>query len=215
LRPAFFLYFCSMEVDDTYKTLQDVSEAVYTEKRSKFLAFAMPVETVEEVKELVAQYTKKYYDARHACYAYMLGYERKEFRANDNGEPSGTAGRPILGAINSHELTNVLIVVIRYFGGIKLGTGGLVVAYKEAAQAAIASGVIVEKLVEEDVRVVFEYPYLNQVMRIVKEENPTVVSQVFDNDCEMVLRIRNSEMEKLRNRLLKVDSARIPEDDNG
>ena len=106
-------------------------------------------------------------------------YERKEFVPNTT-EPSGTAGRPILGAINSHELTNVLIVVIRYFGGIKLGTGGLVVAYKEAAQAAIASGVIVEKLVEEDVRVVFEYPYLNQVMRIVKEENPTVISQVFD-----------------------------------
>ncbi|MDD4821933.1 MAG: YigZ family protein [Bacteroidales bacterium] len=203
-----------MELDDTYKTLQEVSEAIYTEKRSKFLAFAMPVETVEEVKELVAQYAKKYYDARHVCYAYMLGHERKEFRANDNGEPSGTAGRPILGAINSHELTNVLIVVIRYFGGIKLGTGGLVVAYKEAAQAAIESGVIMEKLVEEDVRVVFEYPYLNQIMRIVKEENPTVVSQTFDNDCEMVLRIRKSEMEKLRNRLLKVDSARIPEADN-
>lgn len=203
-----------MELDDTYKTLQEVSEAIYTEKRSKFLAFAMPVETLEEVKELVAQYTKKYYDARHVCYAYMLGAERKEFRANDNGEPSGTAGRPILGAINSHELTNVLIVVIRYFGGIKLGTGGLVVAYKEAALAAITNGVIVEKLVEEDVRVVFEYPYLNQVMRIVKEENPIVLSQTFDNDCEMVLRIRKSEMEKLRNRLLKVDSARIPEADN-
>ena len=214
MKPAFFLYFCTMELDDTYKTLQEVSEAIYTEKRSKFLAFAMPVETVDEVKELVAQYAKKYYDARHVCYAYMLGHERKEFRANDNGEPSGTAGRPILGAINSHELTNVLIVVIRYFGGIKLGTGGLVVAYKEAAQAAIESGVIVEKLVEEDVRVVFEYPYLNPIMRIVKEENPTVVSQTFDNDCEMVLRIRKSEMEKLRNRLLKVDSARIPEADN-
>ncbi len=203
-----------MELDDTYKTLQEISEAVYTEKRSKFLAFAMPVETAEEVKELVAQYAKKYYDARHVCYAYMLGHERKEFRANDNGEPSGTAGRPILGAINSHELTNVLIVVIRYFGGIKLGTGGLVVAYKEAAHEAIARGVVIEKLVEEEVRVVFEYPYLNQVMRIVKEENPTVVSQSFDNDCEMSLRIRKSEMEKLRNRLLKVDSARIPDEDN-
>jgi len=203
-----------MELDDTYKTLQEISEAVYTEKRSKFLAFAMPVETAEEVKEFVAQYAKKYYDARHVCYAYMLGHERKEFRANDNGEPSGTAGRPILGAINSHELTNVLIVVIRYFGGIKLGTGGLIVAYKEAAHEAIASGVIIEKLVEEEVHVVFEYPYLNPIMRIVKEENPTVVSQTFDNDCEMVLRIRKSEMEKLRNRLLKVDSARIPEEDN-
>lgn len=203
-----------MELDDTYKTLQEISEAVYTEKRSKFLAFAMPVETAEEVKELVAQYAKKYYDARHVCYAYMLGHERKEFRANDNGEPSGTAGRPILGAINSHELTNVLIVVIRYFGGIKLGTGGLAVAYKEAAHEAIASGVIIEKLVEEEVHVVFEYPYLNLIMRIVKEENPTVVSQAFDNDCEMVLRIRKSEVEKLRNRLLKVDSARIPEEDN-
>lgn len=203
-----------MELDDTYKTLQEISEAVYTEKRSKFLAFAMPVETAEEVKELVAQYAKKYYDARHVCYAYMLGHERKEFRANDNGEPSGTAGRPILGAINSHELTNVLIVVVRYFGGIKLGTGGLAVAYKEAAHEAIACGVIIEKLVEEDVHVIFEYPYLNPIMRIVKEENPTVVSQTFDNDCEMVLRIRKSEMEKLRNRLLKVDSARIPEEDN-
>ena len=162
---------------DTYRTIKAASEGAYSEKRSKFLAFAMPVRSVEEVKQIVAEYQKKYYDARHVCYAYMLGAERKEFRANDNGEPSGTAGKPILGQINSNELTDILIVVVRYFGGVKLGTSGLIVAYRLAASEAIAAAEIVEKTVDEDVTFHFEYPFMNDVMRIVKEEEPQIVVQ--------------------------------------
>ena len=139
----------------------------------------------------------------------MIGHEREIFRSNDNGEPSGTAGKPILGQINSFELTNILIVVIRYFGGIKLGTSGLIVAYREAAAEAIKNSIIVERLVEDDVEIIFEYVFMNQVMRIVKEEGPTIVSQIFDMDCQMTLRIRKTQMEKLRARLEKVDSLRF------
>src|SRR5574344_1044099 len=119
-------------MNDSFKTIANIAEGTYSEKRSKFLAFAIPLKTVDEVKNYVTEYRKKYYDARHACYAYMLGPERTDYRANDNGEPSGTAGKPILGQINSYELTNILVVVIRYFGGIKLGTGGLIAAYRQA-----------------------------------------------------------------------------------
>jgi uncharacterized YigZ family protein len=194
------------ETEDTYKTLAASAEGTYTEKRSKFLAFALPVRTVDEVKQLVDAYQKKYYDARHVCYAYMLGAERKDFRANDNGEPSGTAGKPILGQINSNELTNVLIIVVRYFGGVKLGTGGLIVAYRAAAAEALANAEFVERTVDEDVTVSFEYPFMNDVMRIVKEEEPEIISQAFDMDCVMTLRIRKSGMEKMRARLEKVTS---------
>jgi uncharacterized YigZ family protein len=195
-----------MTQEDTYKTLAAPAEGTYTEKRSKFLAFAMPVRTVDEVKQLVDAYQKKYYDARHLCYAYMLGAERKDFRANDNGEPSGTAGKPILGQINSNELTNVLIMVVRYFGGIKLGTGGLIVAYRAAAAEALANAEFVERTVDEEVSFRFEYPFMNDVMRIVKEEEPEVIAQNFDMDCVMTLRIRRSGMPKLRARLEKVTS---------
>lgn len=143
---------------DTYKTILASSEGIYTEKRSKFIAAALPVRTVEEVKAYLETWQKKYYDARHICYAYMLGYERKDFRANDNGEPSGTAGKPILGQINSNELTDILLIVVRYFGGIKLGTSGLIVAYRTAAAEAIAAASIIEKTVDEVVTVLFEYP---------------------------------------------------------
>jgi uncharacterized YigZ family protein len=195
-----------MTQEDTYKTLAAPAEGTYTEKRSKFLAFAMPVRTVDEVKQFVDAYQKKYYDARHLCYAYMLGAERKDFRANDNGEPSGTAGKPILGQINSNELTNVLIMVVRYFGGIKLGTGGLIVAYRAAAAEALANAEFVERTVDEEVSFSFEYPFMNDVMRIVKEEEPEVIAQNFDMDCVMTLRIRRSGMPKLRARLEKVTS---------
>lgn len=199
----------NMDIKDTYKTIKVSSEGEYYEKRSKFLAFAHPVTTVDEVKELVESYQKRFYDARHCCYAYMLGFERKEFRANDNGEPSGTAGKPILGQINSNELTDILIVVIRYFGGIKLGTSGLIQAYKAAAAEAIASAEIIEKTIDEDISFAFEYPFMNQVMRIVKEEEPAIVNQGYDNDCTMALRIRKSKMSRLRERLEKVDSLRF------
>ena len=200
-------------VQDTYKTIADVSEGLYTEKRRKFIAVALPVKTVEEIKEHLEVYQKKYYDARHVCYAYMLGHERKDFRANDNGEPSGTAGKPILGQINSNELTDILVIVVRYFGGIKLGTSGLIVAYKAAAAEAIAAATILEKTVDDEVTVLFEYPFMNDVMRIVKEEEPEIVDQSYDMDCRMTLRIRRSCMPRLRERLLKVETARLADQD--
>lgn len=196
-------------IEDTYKTIVAPAEGLYTEKRSKFIAIALPVSTVEEVKEQLDVYQKKYYDARHVCYAYMLGPERKDFRANDNGEPSGTAGKPILGQINSNGLTNILIIVVRYFGGIKLGTSGLIVAYRTAASEAIVAATVIEKTVDEEVTVLFEYPLMNDVMRIVKEEGPAIVSQGYDTDCSMTLRIRRSLMSRLRQRLEKVETLRF------
>lgn len=189
---------------DTYLTISATSEGYYTEKRSKFYAFAHHVETVDEVKEIVAMYRKKYYDARHVCWAYMLGHERIEFRANDDGEPSSTAGKPILGQINSAELTNILVVVIRYYGGVNLGTGGLIVAYRTAAADAIANANIEERLIEEEI--VYNYPYvmMNDVMRIVKDLQPRIVSQTFDNTCEIKLSIRKSEAPRLRSMLEKL-----------
>ena len=189
---------------DEFRTISGTSEGYYTEKRSKFLAFAHHVDDVTEVKDIVAGYRKKYYDARHVCYAYMLGAERLEFRANDDGEPSSTAGKPILGQINSNELTNILIVVVRYYGGVNLGTSGLIVAYREAASDAIAHATIETRQVEEIVRYSFAYPQMNDVMRIVKDMNPRIVSQTYDNTCEIVLSIRKSEAEQLKAKLSKL-----------
>ena len=189
---------------DEYKTISGKSEGYYTEKRSKFLAFAHHVDTLDEVKDLLAQYRKKYYDVRHVCYAYMLGAAREDFRANDDGEPSSTAGRPILGQINSNELTNILIVVVRYYGGVNLGTSGLIVAYREAASDAIAHANVETRQIEEIVKYSFAYPQMNDVMRIVKDMNPRIVSQTFENTCEIVLSIRKSEAEQLRSRLAKL-----------
>lgn len=200
-------------MEDTYKTIEGQSESVYTEKRSKFIAIAIPVRTLAEIKQYLEEYQKKYYDARHVCYAYMLGAEWKDFRANDNGEPSGTAGKPILGQINSNELTDILVIVVRYFGGIKLGTSGLIVAYRTAAAQAIAEATVIEKTVDQDVTVAFEYPFMNDVMRIVKEESPEILEQSYDMDCFMRLRIRKSLMPRLRSRLEKVETLRFPEDD--
>ena len=196
-------------MDDTYRTIRDLSEGYYTEKRSRFLSFALPVRTPDEVKTQVDAYRKKYYDARHVCWAYMLGPDRITFRANDDGEPSSTAGKPILGQINSNNLTDILIIVVRYFGGIELGTSGLIVAYRTAAAEAIAAARIEERTVDETITITFEYPHLNSVMRIVKEDKPDVLTQSFELTCEMTLRIRQSRMDALKNRLLKVDSLRI------
>ena len=196
---------------DTYKTITALAEGLYTEKRSKFIAMALPVRTLDEIKEHLEKYQKQYYDARHVCYAYMLGHERKDFRANDNGEPSGTAGKPILGQINSNELTDILVVVVRYFGGIKLGTSGLIQAYKAAAAEAIAAAEVIEKTVDDEVEVAFEYPFMNDVMRIVKEEEPQIVSQSYDRDCLMRWRIRRSMMPRLHERLSKVETLRFIE----
>ena len=193
-------------MEDQYHTISEnsVGEGYYTEKRSKFLAFAHHVETVEEVKSIVSAYRKQYYDARHCCYAYMLGPEQKAFRANDDGEPSSTAGKPILGQINSAGLTDILIVVVRYYGGVNLGTGGLIVAYRTAAADAIANATIEVRQVEESIKYDFTYPMMNDVMRIVKEMQPQVVDQQFDNTCSITLRIRKREAEQLRSRLNKL-----------
>lgn len=189
---------------DEFKTIKNTSEGFYSEKRSKFLAFAHHVESVDDVKELVAQYRKKYYDARHVCYAYMLGAAREEFRANDDGEPSSTAGKPILGQINSNELTDILIIVVRYYGGVNLGTSGLIIAYREAAADAIAHAEVETRQVEEVITYDFPYVMMNDVMRIVKEMQPRIISQTYENTCQIKLSIRQSEAEQLRQRLEKL-----------
>ena len=190
--------------EDIYKTIEVAGEGIYSEKRSKFLAFAIPVLTLDDVKREVEAYQKKYYDARHVCYAYRLGERRELFRANDNGEPSGTAGKPILGQIDSRELTNILVIVVRYFGGIKLGTSGLIVAYKAAAAEALDATEHIEKTINEEITLKFSYPLLNDVLRIVKEENPRIVEQIFDNECVVKLSIRLSRMPRLRERYEKL-----------
>lgn len=190
---------------DTYKTVsKEVCEGFYSEKRSKFLAFVHHVDSVDEAMTIVKEYRKKYYDARHCCYAYVLGSDRADFRANDDGEPSSTAGKPILGQLNRLELTDVLVVVIRYYGGVNLGTGGLIVAYRTATEDALSKAVIEEKFVEERITYRFTYPMINAVMRVVKETGARIVSQSFDNDCEIVLSIRQSLAEGLRARLDKL-----------
>ena len=191
-------------MSDTYLTIQDKSEGIYTEKRSKFLAFAHPVETIDEIKDLLNDYKKKYYDARHVCYAYMLGPERADFRANDDGEPSSTAGKPILGQINSRELTNILVVVVRYFGGVKLGTSGLIVAYREAATEALSAATVIEKTIEETITFTFPYVMMNSVMRVVKELNPRIVEQKYDETCIITLAIKRSMAPMLEERLNKL-----------
>lgn len=190
---------------DTYKTIsKEVCEGFYSEKRSKFLAFVHHVDSVDEAMAIVKEYRKKYYDARHCCYAYVLGSDRADFRANDDGEPSSTAGKPILGQLNRLELTDVLVVVIRYYGGVNLGTGGLIVAYRTATEDALSKAVIEEKFVEERITYRFTYPMINAVMRVVKETGARIVSQSFDNDCEIVLSIRQSLAEGLQTRLDKL-----------
>lgn len=199
-----------MEPKDEFLTITDTpAEGFYSEKRSKFLAFAFHVTSEEEVKQYVAEFRKKYYDARHVCWAYMLGADRTDFRANDDGEPSSTAGKPILGQINKNELTDILIIVVRYYGGVNLGTSGLIVAYRTATAEAIANAEIVSQFVEEEV--VFDFPYImmNDVMKIIKDMSPRIISQTYDNTCEMKLSIRKSEAPMLK---AKFDKLAFKED---
>ena len=189
---------------DEYKTINGTSEGTYSEKRSKFLAFAHHVESEDEIKALLQEYKKKYYDARHVCYAYVLGPDRKTFRANDDGEPSSTAGKPILGQINSAELTDIFVAVARYYGGVNLGTGGLIVAYRTATMEALANAEIVTREVEEQITYTFPYVMMNGVMKVVKEMRPRIVSQNFESTCEIKLAIRQSEAQQLRDRLAKL-----------
>jgi uncharacterized YigZ family protein len=198
-------------MSDTYKTIITPTEGIYKEKGSKFLSFAIPVSSADEVKEIVKNYRKEYYDSRHVCYAYMLGADRKEFRANDDGEPSGTAGRPILGQINSRELTNILVIVVRYFGGILLGTGGLVVAYKEATTDALDQAEVIEKTVDESISIIFDYVLMNEVMRIIKDTNAQISSQNFEDQCAMQLSIRKQDAGLLSAKLAKIYGLQIKE----
>ena len=186
------------KVNDEYRSIEAPSEGLFKDNGSRFIALAYPVETEGQVKEIVSSLKKEYHDARHHCYAYRLGYRADVFRANDDGEPSSTAGKPILGQINKNELTDILIIVVRYYGGVNLGTSGLIVAYRTAAAEAIANAEIVSQFVEEEV--VFDFPYImmNDVMKIIKDMSPRIISQTYDNTCEMKLSIRKSEAPMLK-----------------
>ena len=196
-------------MSEFYKTLKEPCEGLYKEKMSKFISFAHPVNTAEEAKEIIKRYQKEYFDARHVCWAYMIGAARTEYQSNDNGEPSGTAGKPILGQINSFELTNVVIVVIRYFGGIKLGTSGLIVAYREAAAEAIRNGEIIECHEQAFVEFLFPYLAMNDVMKVIKNSDVEIMEQIFDNSCQMKLAIRADHADALRIRLADIDGVSV------
>ncbi len=186
---------------DSYTTISGLAEGYYTEKRSKFYAFAHHVESADEVKALLAQYRKKYYDARHVCWAYRLGPEGTDYRMNDDGEPSSTAGKPIHGQLVSNNLTDVVVFVVRYYGGVNLGTSGLIVAYREATRDALAHAAVEERLVETVIEYTFPYTMMNGVMKIVKDMQPRIVSQTFDNTCTIRLAIRNSLAPQLQKQL--------------
>ncbi len=194
---------------DSYKTIDAPAQGYIVEKKSKFISHIIPVTSVDKIKPIVEEYRKKYYDARHVCWAYMLGVEREEFRANDDGEPSGTAGRPILGQINSFELTNVLILVIRYFGGTLLGTSGLIKAYKEAAADAINNACIVEKKIEDTLEIKFDYSLLNEVMRVLKQVDNVRWTQDFNADCQMRLYVIKSQSEILYNKMSAIYGVKV------
>ncbi|MDR3308681.1 MAG: YigZ family protein [Tannerella sp.] len=189
---------------DVYRTIKRPSEGSYAEKRSRFLAFATPVGTADEAMQHVREYRKKYYDARHVCWAYMTGADRSTFRVNDDGEPSSTAGKPILGQINSNELTDILIIVVRYYGGVELGTSRLTAAYRTAAALSIAAACIEERTVDITFSLTFDYARLDSIMKIIKEEQVAVISQSLNMSCEMTLRVRKNLYEQLKSRLNKV-----------
>ncbi len=177
---------------DTYLTLQSESQGIYKEKGSKFLAFAYPVDNEHRIKEILDALKKQYHDARHHCYAYILGKDGKDFRVNDDGEPGHSAGDPILGQIRSNNLTDTLVVVVRYFGGTKLGVGGLVTAYKTAAAEAISANEIITATVTESVSFTFDYLDMNEVMRLAKTLDLNIKEQHFDNRCSMTLEVRQA-----------------------
>lgn len=197
-----------------YFTLQHDGEGKYTEKMSRFLSFAIKVDDAETAREYVKEYQNEYHDARHVCWAYMIGPDRKEWQLNDNGEPSGTAGKPILGQINSLELTDVVVIVVRYFGGIKLGTPGLIAAYREAARLALEDGGRKEMHEMTDIVAVFPYVAADGVMKIVKGGDIEVVERTFDNTCMLRLRFRKDMAEGIMGRLRKLDGVdlRNPDD---
>ena len=196
-------------MSDIFKTITGPSEAKYTEKMSKFLAFAFPVKSAAEARERIAAVANKYHDARHVCWAYMIGPDRTESLSTDNGEPSGTAGKPILGQINSFGVTDIVIAVVRYFGGIKLGTSGLIAAYREAAREALEAAEIVECHVPESISFTFPYMSMNDVMKLVKHPGVTVLEQTFDNTCAMTVSVRRDNAAELRGRLTAIDGVTL------
>lgn len=195
--------------DDTYKTIAGPSEGIYSEKRSKFIAYAFPVTSEQEVKQRLAEIQKKHWDARHHCYAYILGPNKEAYRMNDNGEPSGTAGRPIHGQLLSKDLTDILLIVVRYFGGIKLGVSGLQNAYKVAAKEALDNAKIIEKTVQEKYRVTFEYLHMNEVMQILKNPEITIVDRQSDMQCVYTIMVRLSIADKTISALQKIDQTMV------
>ena len=188
-------------MSDFFKTVKGISQGLYKEKMSKFISFAEPVQSADEAKAVIKKYQNQYHDARHVCWAYMIGTDRSEYLSSDNGEPSGTAGKPILGQINSFGLTNIVIVVVRYFGGIKLGTSGLIVAYREAAAEAINAGEILECHEQTTITFTFAYLGMNDVMKVIKSEDLRIVSQDFDNCCTMAVQLDADKAEPLKKRL--------------
>lgn len=190
---------------DTFLTVKDTATAIFKDKGSKFIAFIYPVSTIDEIKSILDQKRKEYYDARHVCYAYMLGFERLNFRANDDGEPSGTAGRPILGQINSANLTDVLIIVVRYFGGILLGTSGLINAYKTSAYDVINSAEIITKIVEKSFVATCDYQTVNDVMKIIKEYNLELVKSEYNLDCSFTFKVRTSLIDTVSRKFSNLD----------
>jgi uncharacterized YigZ family protein len=198
-----------MLFDDTYRTIEKASEGIFKDKGSKFIALAIPANTEKIVKEKIEELKKQYHDARHHCYAYVLGPDKSAYRHNDDGEPSGTAGRPIYGQIQSFDLTNILIVVVRYFGGTKLGVSGLINAYKTATKEALNAATIKELTVKDVYSIRFEYPLMNDVMRVVKEDKLDVVKQDFQMSCEIIFRIRKKESNKVYDRFNKIHGVKI------
>lgn len=198
-------------MSDVFYTIALPSEGKVTEKRSRFLSFATPVKSVAEAKEVIARYSRDYHDARHVCWAYMIGHRRDVFMSNDNGEPSGTAGKPILGQINSFGITDVVIVVVRYFGGIKLGTPGLIQAYREAAREAIEAAEIIECHCMARVSITFPYVAMNDVMKVAKAPWVSTESQQFDNSCSMTLVSRLDDEPRLREMLENIEGVAFSE----
>ena len=196
-----------VEQKDSYLTIEGQAEAIFKERSSKFLCYAYHVESEEEITSYLEPLRKRYYDATHHCYAWRLGPFGERFRANDDGEPSSTAGKPILGQLLSREITNCLIVVVRYFGGTKLGVPGLIAAYKESAAAVLDAAKVVERTVDRRIRIEFSYIAMNDVMRIIKEDQPTIEEQTFDNLCSMTLSIRESKADAVEGRLRQVEGA--------
>jgi uncharacterized YigZ family protein len=196
-------------MSDIFYTIESTSEAIYREKMSRFLAFAVPVKSADEARQVIKDYQNKFHDARHVCWAYMIGPQRLEFQLNDNGEPSGTAGKPILGQINSFNLTDIVIIVVRYFGGIKLGTSGLIVAYREAAKMAIEEASIVECHDMAQISFTFPYMSMNDVMKIGKSGDVSIVEQQFDNSCSMTIEMRLDFFDSIRQRLLSIDGVTL------